>query len=193
MCPVFWPHPAHTYPPVTNPCPGHRLLWTRAPNLESGTEPRQPDSRVGGRHARSFFLYGSYWACQLRFQNRKLRPASDKHSGLDYVGSGRCWDATATGDPHPALALTGHDRPKGGQGERTAVGQVVGPRGCETEKPEISVREDRQTRLPSLGYPGRWGGGASFATSFPPVTFQSLHLHCMPPAPPSTRGKAGAL
>lgn len=136
---------------------------------------------MGRRDACSSFLSGGYWARQLWFQNQKLRPTSDRHGGVGYLSSGSCWDITAPGDPPPALALTRRDRLKGGQAEHTAVSQVVRPRGCKKEKPDSRVRGgrrtrwkvhgDKQTRLPFLGYPGWWGGGASFATSLPTGQF----------------------
>lgn len=44
-----------------------------------------------------------------------------------------------------ALVLTGQHGLKVGRAEHTTVSQVVGPRGCKREKPQVSVHRDRQT------------------------------------------------
>lgn len=81
---------------------------------------------------------------------------------------------------------------KGGQAGHTAVSQVVGPRGCKREEPEISVHGDRQTWLPFLGYPSWWGGGAFFTPSFS-AQFPAAVPRRILSLPPSTCCQAGAL
>lgn len=85
-----------------------------------------------------------------------------------------------------ALALTGHDRLKVGQAEHTAVSQVVGPRGCKREKPEISIHGERETwwKVHGTNRPGShsWAtlaGGEKGPPPLPPfslVHFQELLL-----------------
>lgn len=142
---VSWPHPAHIYGPVMNPCVLATGGWTKALDLELVSEPRQADCQVGGRGTCSFSL-GSI-GCgnpgsrakdggpDLQTQWSRPHEVRTMLGHLSYRGP-----ATSL-----ALAVTGRERLKVGQAERTAVSKVVGSRGCKRKKPEISFQGDRCT------------------------------------------------
>lgn len=98
------------------------------------------------------FLLGATGHINLCSKTKNRGPPADKHNGVDYWREGLCWDIHVICSSHSyggpaadsALALTEHHGLKVGRAEHTTVSQVVGPRGCKREKPQISVHGDRQ-------------------------------------------------